>query len=118
MGDERGQGEGEAVKKSSKSAKSGTHARARGVKRNLRRKLKPGQPPDSHKLCNELRERICENIRRGLSKEDAARLAGITSETLRVWRSRGESESGGAYREFSDALELAELHAKDWMVQK
>jgi hypothetical protein len=61
-------------------------ARARGVKRKFRRKKKPGQPDDSRKLCDRLRKDICQNIRRGLSKEDASRLCGITRETLRQWR--------------------------------
>jgi hypothetical protein len=92
--------------------------RARGPKRHFRRKRKPGQPVDSRKLCDRLRKQICEHIRRGLSKEDASRLCGITRETLRQWRGRGEEEANGPYYDFADAVELAELHAKDAMIQR
>lgn len=101
-----------------KSAKPCIPARARGVKRKFRRKKKPGQPDDSRKLCDRLREDICQNIRRGLSKEDASRLCGITRETLRQWRGRGEEELSGPYRRFAEDVELAELQAKDSMLQK
>ena len=79
---------------------------------------KAGQPDDSRKPCDRLREDICQNIRRGLSKEEASRLCGITRETLRQWRARGEEEPTRPYRQFAEDVELAELQAKDWMLQK
>jgi transposase len=106
------------MKRNVKSAEPCTPARARGTKRKVRRKKKPGQPDDSRKLCDRLREEICQHIRRGLSKEDASRLCGITRETLRQWRGRGEEEASGPYRQFAEDVELAELQAKDGMLQK
>lgn len=43
---------------------------------------------------------------------------GISSETSRVWRGRGEEESSGPYRDFATAIELAELESKAGMIQR
>jgi hypothetical protein len=111
---------GEAVKKSAKSAKSATPACARGhkpAKRHLKR-LRPGQPADSYKLCDALREEVCRLIRLGNSREDSARLAGIHRDTMRVWRERGAEEAAGPYRQFLEEVELAEIEWKSKALQR
>jgi hypothetical protein len=112
------EGQGEGVKNSSKSVKSVTHARGKkGVKRQMKR-LRPGQPPDSYKLCDALREEVCRLIRLGNSREDSARLAGINRDTMRVWRDRGAEESHGPYHDFNQAVELAEIEWKAKALQR
>jgi hypothetical protein len=103
-----------------KSVKSVSPARARAKKRGKRhlKRLRVGQPADSYKLCDTLREEVCRLIRLGNSRDDSARLAGIHRDTMRVWRDRGAQEESGPYREFFEALELAELEWKAEALRK
>lgn len=79
------------------------------------------------KLTPETQEAICENIRLGMTYEDAAQAAGVCNTTFYEWRKRGEAQKSGKYAEFAKALSGAEAdgqrerlefirahHRKDW----
>ena len=64
------------------------------------------------KLTPVVRERIVQAIRAGNYAESAARAAGIAASTYYRWMERGERESAGAFREFAEAVRLAEAEAE------
>lgn len=64
------------------------------------------------KLTDEMQERICENIRRGLGYREAAVAAGISERTFYNWKSRGENAKSGIHLQFLQALQEAEAIAE------
>ena len=64
------------------------------------------------KLTPKVQDKICEYIRLGMTYEIAARVAGICRQTLWDWQARGEKAKSGVYREFFNALEVAEADAE------
>jgi len=67
------------------------------------------------KLTPEVQETICRAIRRGCYIETAAALGGIHKDTFYEWLKRGNRQSKGKYREFSDAVKkaLAEAESRE-----
>ena len=68
------------------------------------------------KLTPEVQEAVCEGVRRGYTYKDSAILAGINIGTLHNWRTRGEQQRRGRYREFVDALTRANAEIKQKMI--
>ena len=64
-----------------------------------------GRPP---KLTPEVQKEICSYVKRGLTYEDSARLAGVAISTLHLWKKKGrESKRKNKYSDFVDALTRA-----------
>jgi transposase len=64
------------------------------------------------KLTPEVREQVVELVRQLNYAETAAGCAGIGKSTYYRWMKRGEDEESGPYREFKDAVRLAEAEAE------
>jgi len=60
------------------------------------------------KLTPERQETICEAIRGGLCREEAAVAAGVARTTIQCWLAKGKEETEGLYRDFLTALQDAE----------
>ena len=70
------------------------------------------------KLTRERIERICEQVRKGVPYETAARLAGIDPSTFYRWKRRGEQAKRGLYREFWEALQQADAEAEATLIEE
>jgi transposase-like protein len=70
------------------------------------------------KLTDELSETICKAIRLGLTIEQAARHAGITDRTLYRWKKQGQETKKGAFCQFCQALQQAEIEAEMLHLQR
>ena len=64
------------------------------------------------KLTPDVQERIVQALRAGNYADAAVRSAGIATSTFYRWLERGEDETTGIYREFRDAVRLAEAEAE------
>lgn len=64
------------------------------------------------KLTAGVRDRIVQAIRTGNYAEPSARAAGVAPSTYYRWLARGEREQAGIYRDFHDAVRLAEAEAE------
>lgn len=64
------------------------------------------------KLTAEVQGRIVAAIRAGNYAEAAAQSAGISASTLYRWLARGELEASGPFRQFREAVVLAEAEAE------
>lgn len=64
------------------------------------------------KLTPEIQNRICDNIRLGMSYERAAVCAGVCEATLYIWKAKGREAKGGRYLEFLEALRRAEMEGE------
>lgn len=64
------------------------------------------------KLTPALQKRITDSIRAGNYAFVAAQQAGIHEATYHAWRARGRKEGKGIYREFDEAVEMAEAEAE------
>jgi hypothetical protein len=78
-------------------------------KKHYRRR--PGQAAAQSKLNDETQEKICGFIAGGLRLEDACRLSGVHRTTVWLWKDRGNAGEQ-RYKEFLDAVELAEVKSK------
>lgn len=66
------------------------------------------------KLTPELQARMVALVKKGVPRERAARLAGVSDGTYHRWMQTGESQETGVYRDFRDAIRRAE----DELVQR
>lgn len=57
-------------------------------------------------------EAVLELVRQGVTHKQAALQAGISESTFYLWRKKGREARSGQYREFVDALEVAEAKAE------
>lgn len=60
------------------------------------------------KLTPEVQKRICDAIRAGSFRGQAAKLAGVDRATFFRWMALGREEESGIHRDFSDAVKAAE----------
>lgn len=63
------------------------------------------------KITPELTKKVCDNIRIGLSFEDACLLSGIQRDALRVWSKKGANQKK-EYIEFAEAVDRALIECK------
>ncbi|RME07092.1 MAG: hypothetical protein D6803_04830 [Anaerolineae bacterium] len=70
------------------------------------------------KLTPERTKRICDQVRKGVPYETAARLAGIDPSTFYRWKARGERAKRGLYREFWEALQQADAEAEAALIEE
>jgi transposase len=59
------------------------------------------------KLTKELQNKICRAIQQGNYIETASAYAGVHKSTIYDWLKRGNEETSGIYKDFSDAVEKA-----------
>ena len=64
------------------------------------------------KLTDEVREKICEAIRKGNYLETAAAYAGIGISTFYDWIRRGDQTRGSKFSDFSEAVKKARAEAE------
>ena len=60
------------------------------------------------KLTPDVQKRICEGIELGLTHALAAQYGGVNRSSLYDWLAKGEAETKGRHRTFSDAFRAAE----------
>lgn len=72
------------------------------------KKRKGGRPP---KFNPEVAARVCEAVRAGVPRKDAAAYAGINDSTLYRWTERGRKSKKGAFWEFCQQVKKAESDA-------
>lgn len=68
------------------------------------------------KLSNELRDSLCEALRKGHYRETACALVGIHKDTFYEWIKKSENEERPDYEiyaDFADAVKKAEAEAED-----
>jgi len=73
-------------------------------------------PPENgrdSKLTKEREEQIAQAIERGKSINSAARMAGITPQTVYNWLDRGEDESNTVYADFFERITRAKGYGED-----
>jgi rubrerythrin len=73
-------------------------------------------PPDNgrdSKLTKEREEKIAQAIERGKSINSAARMAGISPQTVYNWLDRGEDEANTVYRDFFERITRAKGYGED-----
>lgn len=63
------------------------------------------------KLTPEVQERITQAVRTGATYELAAGYGGVVYSTFNTWMTKGEKARTGKYREFYEAIKLAESAA-------
>ncbi len=63
-------------------------------------------------IPDEVKASIIENVRKGVSFEDAAKYAGISEGTLYNWKHKGKIGKTPEYESFYKELVEAEIHAK------
>ena len=66
------------------------------------------------KLSLERQEQIAGAIENGKSMNSAARMAGVTPQTVYNWLSRGEDETEGVFAEFFERIARAKGHGEDY----
>lgn len=74
-------------------------------------------PPDNgrdSKLSKEREEQIAQAIEQGKSLNSAARMAGVTPQTVYNWLDRGEGQEEGVYADFFDRIARAKGHGEDF----
>jgi len=69
------------------------------------------------KLNADVQARICDGIRRGLTKEQAASLGGVTYGTFQNWERHGEKAPHGKYVDFVAAISVAKAEGADAMLE-
>jgi hypothetical protein len=73
-------------------------------------------PPENgrdSKLTKEREEKIAQAIERGKSINSAARMAGISPQTVYNWLDRGEDEENTVYRDFFERITRAKGYGED-----
>jgi len=73
-------------------------------------------PPDNgrdSKLTKEREEQIAQAIERGKSINSAARMSGISPQTVYNWLDRGEDESNTVYADFFERITSAKGYGED-----
>jgi len=73
-------------------------------------------PPDNgrdSKLTKEREEQIAQAIERGKSINSAARMTGISAQTVYNWLDRGEDESNTVYADFFERITRAKGYGED-----
>lgn len=65
----------------------------------------------SYKFTEEVKSKVLQALALGATYELASNFAGITYQTLYVWRKRGEEEDEGEYHDFMVAVREAEGRA-------
>lgn len=63
------------------------------------------------KLTPEIQERICQAIRTGNTRKDAAAYAGVSERAMAYWQARGRRRKKGRYFQFLQALQKADADA-------
>jgi transposase len=64
------------------------------------------------KLTPETQERICRALRVGMYRKTAIAACGIGEKTFYTWLARGDAEKSGPYRDFIEAVQLAEAEGE------
>lgn len=72
----------------------------------------PRREKTSQKLTDDLIVEISRLIREGNYIETTCRAVGISSQSYRTWKKRGEEEPTGIYRQFYTAIDQAEAKAE------
>jgi len=68
------------------------------------------------KLTPELKDKIIEYVREGVSFHDACVALGIGESTLYHWKQKGKKQKYGKYRQFLEEITKAEHEAKVWRI--
>jgi len=66
------------------------------------------------KLTKERQEQIAQAIEQGKSLSSAARMAGVTAQTVYNWLNKGEQQEEGIYKEFFDRIAHAKGYGEDF----
>ena len=72
----------------------------------------PSRTRTSQKLTDDLINEIAALIREGNYIETTCRAVGISSQTYRTWKKRGEAATSGIYRRFFEAIDQSEAKAE------
>jgi len=65
------------------------------------------------KLTKEREEKIAQALEQGKSMNSAARMVGISPQTVYNWLDRGEGQEEGIYKEFFERITRAKGHGED-----
>jgi len=68
----------------------------------------------NHKLTKEREEEIAQALEAGKSMTSAARMAGVSRNTVYSWIERGEQEENTVFAEFHDRIRRARGHGEDF----
>ena len=74
-------------------------------------------PPDNgrdSKLTKDREEKIAQAIENGKSMNSAARMAGVTPQTVHNWLDRGEGQEEGVYADFFDRIARAKGYGEEF----
>lgn len=66
------------------------------------------------KLTKEREEKIAQAIENGRSMTAAARMAGVSRNTVYSWLEKGEDQEEGLYADFHDRIRRARGNGEDW----